>query len=230
MTTYTPEIRRRARELREAGRLLSEVSEELGVPQGTISNWTNPDYQRKRAERRKRYSGVCVDCGATTNGSNGPGKAPERCFSCHMALRTAAKKWTETTIIASIRAWVARYGAPPTSKEWIRTGVDLPHPPRSAVYRPGGPFPKWADAIEAAGYPRPKVGPRGPRVTREEILERIRSCSKDGVAPTTDPHYPNAVPRHLWTLGVREFGSWKAACAAAGVKTKSQARKESYAR
>jgi hypothetical protein len=32
--------------------------------------------------RREQYAGTCIDCGARTNGHDGPGKASTRCIPC----------------------------------------------------------------------------------------------------------------------------------------------------
>lgn len=57
-------------------------------------------------------------------------------------------RWTEERIVAAIKAWVNRTGAPPTRMEWSRAGRD--HPAASTVYRVMGP---WRRALAKAGAP-----------------------------------------------------------------------------
>lgn len=40
--------------------------------------------------KRRRYAGICEDCGGPTDGSNGRAKAPKVCASCLTARRKAA--------------------------------------------------------------------------------------------------------------------------------------------
>lgn len=69
------------------------------------------------------------------------------------------RKWTKETVIKAIQDWAAEHGRPPTSPEWHNASPDGKYPCFRSVYGPeaeGRPFPKWADAIEAAGFPRPR--------------------------------------------------------------------------
>jgi len=104
------------------------------------------------------------------DGSNGLGENSSRlCLSCDRARVQAERIWTRETVIAAIQRFAKEHGRPPTSTEWITADPENGYPPRSAVYvsyhRSVSPFAKWADAIEAAGFPRPlkgrKLGPQG---------------------------------------------------------------------
>lgn len=74
--------------------------------------------------------------------------------------RRRRQPWTREQVIDAIRRWAAEHGAPPISKDWQHWSPDRPtHDVARA--RCGS----WADAIEAAGYPRPAPGP-APRQER----------------------------------------------------------------
>lgn len=64
--------------------------------------------------------------------------------------------WTRERIIAAIQQWARDHGKPPTFREWQkRAGVGALRPSTSTIRRW---FPTFADAIEAAGFPRPLHG------------------------------------------------------------------------
>ncbi len=162
--------RESARLMREDGYLLREIAAEFGVSNSTVVRWTNDaSAARQRAASRaakERYRGECVDCGASTNGCNGPGKASERCDPC---ARAAGLVWTRETVVAAIRRFGDRYGRPPAATdfspanaraqghEWraerFAADGDYPH-----LHSVRGVFGSWAGAVEAAGLPRPIVG------------------------------------------------------------------------
>jgi hypothetical protein len=85
---------REAQRLRDEGLFQREIAELLGARRGTVSVWLNdPDLSKQRA-RRERYRGTCTDCGAPTDGSNGPTKPAKRCKDC--AERPTAKHGTRS--------------------------------------------------------------------------------------------------------------------------------------
>jgi hypothetical protein len=156
----------RARELRDAGVLQREIQAALGVSRSYAAELlSDPDGSKARA-RMDGYRGVCADCGGPTTGSEGPSATPERCNACARALQHAEAKWTRETVIDAIRRFAAMHGRPPLADEWIHADPVNGYPPRSAVYGNGGkgkgawhqPFARWADAIEAAGFERPRRG------------------------------------------------------------------------
>jgi hypothetical protein len=105
-------------------------------------------------------------------GSEGFGpRAPRLCAACAAQEQIEERKWTQETVIEAIQLFARENGRPPLSSEWL-VRQDRRFPPTSAIYRykPKGrggkrnrsgrhnPFASWADAIEAAGFPRPKIG------------------------------------------------------------------------
>lgn len=96
-----------------------------------------PGRQRKwctnRCRRQTLYAGSCVDCGAPTNGYNGPGKASKRCVACAAADR---KIWTREALIAAIQAWADETGGiPPTATDWNPSMAhNLGHPEKAEKF------------------------------------------------------------------------------------------------
>jgi transcriptional regulator with XRE-family HTH domain len=95
-----------AQGLRAQGLLQRQIAERMGVAIQTVDSWLNdPDGSRLRA-RKNSYRGACEQCGAPTDGSNGPGKAPKLCLACSSdahaeRMRTA---WAEHKATVE-RAW-----------------------------------------------------------------------------------------------------------------------------
>jgi hypothetical protein len=134
------------------------IASAYGVHIGTLrSIFYDPDGET-RARLRASWAGVCESCGRPTFGEGG--KKSRFCKGCYKH----PKKWTRETIIEAIQRWNREYGHPPVSTDWLRAGEWWPS--RTQVYgfhrfgekKYPNPFPKWADAIEAAGFPRPQVG------------------------------------------------------------------------
>ena len=162
----------RARELREQGKTYAAVARELGVGVGTVYRWLNPahyaEQMEKHYERRKGYAGTCADCGGETYGGDGPGKARERCRDCLNRHQHETRQWTKATVLAGIQRFAERYGRQPVASDFLvgepsaikaeqreRYHRDGDYPPYSVIQREFG---TWADAIEAAGFPRPRAG------------------------------------------------------------------------
>jgi hypothetical protein len=96
------------------------------------------------------------------------------CALCAAKHQRSKKYWTRERIIEAIQLFVERNGRVPAATEWNKSkelrGED--YPPLSAIYkyRVGGrggksnragksnPFDSWADAIEEAGFSRPRRG------------------------------------------------------------------------
>lgn len=155
-------LARRAATLRAEGLVYREIAERLGVSRSYTSELIqDPDGSRARA-RKDGYRGECIDCGAPTSGSDGRGKAPSRCDSCSHAKQKKERVWTREAVIEAVQHFAAERGRPPTSSEWNSSDRGDRYPPLPSVYKsswkPDAPFDSWADAIEAAGFPRPKVG------------------------------------------------------------------------
>jgi len=79
-----------------------------------------------------------------------------RCRDCDVARK---KTWTQQAILDAIRLWAREHdGVPPSAAEWLggtRQEHDIRFPYCSVVQREFG---SWANAIEAAGFPRPHRG------------------------------------------------------------------------
>lgn len=135
-----------------------QIAEDLGVSRSAVrAVLYDPDGSDLR-KRHDRQRGVCKKCGAPTAWANATGVAPTQCADCF----TQPKVWTADAVIDAIRRFAAEHGRPPTADEWINADGVRNFPARSSVYRSransSNPFASWADAIEAAGFPRPRVG------------------------------------------------------------------------
>lgn len=131
MKAYPPETRERARELSRAGLGYKRIAARLGIPASTIFRWLHPDYAERQLKgdraRKTRYRGVCVDCGGSTDGSNGRAHAPRRCDSCNRAWRGTDEArglyqlWPRERVIAAIQAYADEFGEPPAICDWSPT-------------------------------------------------------------------------------------------------------------
>lgn len=176
MTLLSPleQRRERAVQMRSLGMTHKEIGEVLGVARSTIAAELDPDYRAKVRARRRRYGGVCVDCGRTTDGSAGRWKAPKRCRECREEYQRTVKKWTRPRIIAAIQVFYDLHGRPPratefspalarshtTPERWeeiLRLHASGDWPQYTAVRREFG---SWNNAIRAAGF---KPSPPGRR-------------------------------------------------------------------
>jgi len=170
----------RAQRYAEAARLQAkglyarEIAAVMGVSESYVCDlFHDPDGSKDRA-RKNSYGGTCVRCGSRTSGSNGRAKAPKICGACSRLRQHEQRYWTRERVIAAVQRWAAEYGRPPRSGEWSAGNPDRWWPTPSSVYRgsdsPGAPFAYWADAIEAAGFPRPLVG----RYERKRRLQQMQ--------------------------------------------------------
>lgn len=162
-----PTRKERAEEVRRLHSWLTrkEISARLGISLTYVSELlTDPDGEKAKA-RKERYRRPCPRCGTLMCGSDGlHGKSSPSL--CHMCAREEAKKrriWTREAIIEAIQEFAQEHGRPPLAMEWS-SSRDNRYPAYSSVYRHRGkkgmyqPFASWADAIEAAGFPRPRRG------------------------------------------------------------------------
>jgi hypothetical protein len=165
---YPAYMQEAARALRAQGTSYTKISVSLGVPIATVARWSNPEYaERQRVaarERKSLYGGRCVDCGRKTSHGNARYPGPcKRCRDCRVACKHANKKWTTESVVAAIHRFAAEHGRPPTASEWMVADPARGYPPASSVHEangnnPSAPFRYWADAIVAAGFPRPRPG------------------------------------------------------------------------
>jgi hypothetical protein len=210
------------RRLRGGGHDRDQIARILGISYSSVGNILDDPDGSKQKERRKRYQGDCRVCGAKTDGSGGRAKAPTICAGCLRQRQYDERYWTQERIIAAIQAFAAQHGRPPFSTEWWRRNDE--RPTTNTVLRECG---SWANAIEAAGFPRPRVGGyerteqtrakmRGYRVPTETYVERLRALAVDGLAPPHSDACPAAkvVGSLLWKRGI----SWAEACKMAGIR------------
>lgn len=177
MKAYSTRYRFAAQALAGAGHDSRRIGRLLGVPYTTVYRWLNADYaarQRARsADRKNRYRGWCVDCGAPTawGGATTGGKPSKRCRSCRKALEQSADYraehtvWTKDRVVLAIREWAQFYGEPPAAADWDpwRARVKLGDEMRARRFeRDRGRWPSfiaavdrfgsWNAALEAAGF------------------------------------------------------------------------------
>lgn len=178
--------------LRADGLLHREIAEAFGISRSYACELTNDATGVKARARKASYRGTCRNCGAPTTGCDGPLAAPELCIACSRIAQHEAQYWTAERVLNAIRRFAALHGRPPTSREWTRVDRANGYPVFSSVYAnsasPNAPFPKWADAIEAAGFPRPasghyeRTGERGLGHPGRIVLAHLRA--------QTDPAIP----------------------------------------
>lgn len=229
------ELAARARQRREQGWLNREIAAEFGISVNYASALIrDPDGAKSRA-RKDSYRGRCERCGGETTGSEGRGKT-RHCANCARELKREAKVWTRDAIVDAVRRFACEYGRPPYTTDWLRADPGRGYPAASTCYsgpngrNPSAPFVRWADAIEAAGFPRPRVGgfPRTEETrrrmseshtvwTRGRIVEAIRTyVARHGVVPSytrlkdarSELPNPGVLRRHgvRWVDLVREAG------------------------
>lgn len=155
-----------AQSLKEFGYSALEISKQMDLSRSYISSLlTDPD-GTKDAARKKSYSGICKVCGGPTSGSNGRSRAPSQCAKCIQH----PKFWTRDLILRKIHEWADIHdGGPPIATDWLRKVEGSPGqyvtgyrawgerrwPSVGAVQREFG---SWSNAIEAAGFSRPRIG------------------------------------------------------------------------
>jgi hypothetical protein len=123
MTNRVSERRRAAQLARhyrdQEGRTIAEIARRLGRAEGTVKAYLYDPLGDKAREVKARYRGVCRGCGAPTAPRNGKGDAYPYCKRCRPGA--IARQWTREGVGEAMRAWRARYGAPPSSYDCSRT-------------------------------------------------------------------------------------------------------------
>jgi hypothetical protein len=113
--------------------LLREIAAEMGAGLSTVNGWLSDPDGSRLAARKRSYAGICIDCGAATDGSDGPGLASKRCLSCWAQYQREAARWTRRAIITAINVWADEHGGiPPTASAWNAT-LARQHPEGSAA-------------------------------------------------------------------------------------------------
>ena len=208
--------------LRARGLTVPQIGEQLRLRPGTVRGLLSDPDGSKQRHRRLRYQGTCRICGGPTDGSNGRAAAPEFCRFC---FPKEHRIWTRETIIAAIQQWTEEHGQPPTPHEWLHSRDG--HPGFTSIYGPNSPFLRWADAIEAAGYRRPRVGLDRAQTdwTPELILAWLRNWAQEhGRSPRSTDTLGSSGPSQ-GTVRAR-FGSWNQALLAAGLELNSATTKQ----
>lgn len=192
-------LAREAAELRRAGLLHREIAEALGVSRSYAAELLiDPDGTLAK-QRKMRYAGVCVDCGAPTSGCEGRRASP-RCLQCaSWASAVSRQKWTAELLIARIQEWARIYGEPPAMPDWgswtarnqLRDearaqrfeDADGHWPWFTVVVRRFG---SWSEGLRAAGFePRAPHGGGGNQRRRRDA--RTSAASVVVPAPTDGP-------------------------------------------
>lgn len=208
----------------------AQIAAKLGISKSYARDLLYDPDGSKSKRRKDRYRGTCRVCGASTTGSNGRQKAPTLCMKCAPAAIHLI--WSTSKIIAAIHEWHYIYGRTPIATDWNRKVEGSPGqyvkgsrkskrrwPPINTVQKQFG---SWANAIEAAGFPRPIVGhyrdesQRGAILTKwsdERIIEWIREHAVGGKPPSTTIKAGKPI-----RPAIRAFGSWNNAVVAAGFK------------
>ena len=113
-------------ELREQGLAMWQIAEEMGYSESWVRDlWYDQD-RKKTNKRRRRYFGVCVDCGGATKSYGGPdpAKATKRCAKCHRRHQT---KHTRRSIVKALREFYKQEGRTPYGSE-MGSGHEPAHP------------------------------------------------------------------------------------------------------
>ena len=159
------DVAERARALYLSGHGYRPVARLLGISPSSVRRYVDSDYaernRRQSREAKRRRTGICRECGGVTlyNGRKKGTAVSTLCAACSRRLQHESRYWTRERIIAAIQQWAAEHGRPPSARDWLHADPDLRWPNRVSVYAGSGaipPFASWADAIEAAGFPRPQ--------------------------------------------------------------------------
>jgi transposase len=163
-----------AQRLRDEGLLLREIAERMDAKLKTVHSWlTDPDGSKLRA-RKDGYRGKCVDCGARTDGSNGPAQAAIRCQSCRWQYQHDERRWTPEAIVEALQAWAAEHGHPPFARDWDLAGDD--HPSETTVHNECG---CWNAALRLAGFEPTREFNR-PFAADPTVLDRVVALYREG--------------------------------------------------
>lgn len=177
------------RELQAEGLSVREIARRKGLTESAIVNRLyDPDGSKQKA-RRSRYQGICKECGAATDGSNGRAKAPEYCprhYWLKPGYRDSRTEWPRERIINAIQDWNREYGEPPATTDWNATRArQMGRPDRTDRFLDGfatGRWPwfttvvyhfgSWNAGIEAAGFTPRQADGGGPNMLRNLRVQR----------------------------------------------------------
>lgn len=130
-----------------------------------------------RCRKQTLYSGQCIDCGAPTNGYDGPALASERCVACRRQWEKDNARWTPEAIADALRADAAKRGRPPTAAEW--TAATAATPTTSTVQFVMG---SWNAGLEAAGLDARPVGCYGRPGEDPEVVQQTVELYRSGLS------------------------------------------------
>lgn len=240
--------RERARiavKLRAEGKTADQIAALLGCSRSYAAQlYGDPDgiqdFQRKR-----RYAGTCERCGGPTSGANGRALAAKICGECAHILGHEGRYWTRERVIEAIQRFAAEHGRPPTANDWNHGGRGEGYPPVGSCYgRKTTPFIYWADAIEAAGFPRPvsghykrtpeiiakQIASRGqPRWSKPVVIKALRDWYEEhGHAPTQAEWARAAADHPCHTTVTDLFGGWNLAIEEASLPSRPQGTRQDW--
>lgn len=173
---------RKARRLRNQGLTHKQIATQLGLSKNYVAAILRDPTGIQDKQRKQSYGGTCEHCGARTTGSNGPRKAPRICATCKATQTHEQRYWTKQRVLDAIHRYTKTNGRPPVASDWLTNNGQHQdgYPYVSTVTREFG---SWANAIEAAGHPRPRIGhktrtpTRAPRNrTREQRISDLRAA------------------------------------------------------
>lgn len=198
---------REAARLRATGMVLREIAERMGISASYAQELVADPSGEAKQERKRRYDGVCVDCGGRVSGTDPARAAPlHRCVPCRRRFEHESRYWTPERVIAAIQEHAIDGEAP--------TASDVGSLRTMAVRE----FGAWSAACEAAGLGSRRPGGSQPRRwTRERILDAIRDNARDCGGGPTGREMSAAGLSGAYQAAYRRFGSWTAAVRAAGL-------------
>ena len=133
-----------------------------------------------------------------------------------------AARFTPEEIVAAIRAWTERHGAPPTLADWEPSRARrMGHHWRVERFRAGTwptagmvarAFGTFGAGIEAAGYARPRAPLSKPRLTgSDEVLRALRAWTSRYGEPPTQSDWDPVRARFMgqeWRIERYRAGDW----------------------
>lgn len=146
---HSPELKKRAQELRKQGLLMREIAVDLGVPKPTIVRWLNPELEtRERKKARKRKFSASKKCSMCRSR-----RCADSSTLCRVCYRKRGQRvWTQERLIEAVKEWALEHGNPPSFSDWQRSGGDKHPAVRSITDGPHPPFKTWGALLEAAGF------------------------------------------------------------------------------
>ena len=168
------------------GLSIAEIARRLGRAEATIKTYLYDPTGEKARAVKARYRGVCRGCGASTAPRNGKGDAYAYCKSCHPGA--IAPQWTRERVREAMRAWLARYGAAPSSYDCRAPTHAGAAAMRSNGYRPqNGPHRRPSPISTAAGRrPAPTPSPARQRPGHMPLLHGPSLCAWSSVNAGAD--------------------------------------------